>query len=159
MFDLRFLRRTKSVFMTEERISMKGARSMWFMHHREPGEASAPETRGLVITWAWRYDLLLWFANLVFRGKWQALRRMTADLAQLQPGEAVLDVGCGTGTLALVARKRVGETGRVCCLDPSVSLLAGARRKAKRAGLSIDFQPGRIEQVPTSSQSFDRVLS
>lgn len=29
---------------------------MWFMHHREPGEASAPETRRLVITWAWRYD-------------------------------------------------------------------------------------------------------
>src|SRR5260370_22768192 len=112
MFDLRFLRRTKSVFMTEERMSLKGARCMWFMHHREAGEASAPETRGLVITWAWRYDLLLWFANLVFRGKWQALRRMTADLAQLQPGEAVLGGGGGPRTPAPGARERAGATGR-----------------------------------------------
>ena len=63
---------------------------MWFMHYRERGEVSAPQTRGLVITWAWRYDLMQWFANLVFRGKWQALRQMTANLAQLQPGEIVL---------------------------------------------------------------------
>ncbi len=132
---------------------------MWFMHHREPGEASAPETRGLVITWAWRYDLLLWFANLVFRGKWQALRRMTADLAQLQPGEAVLDVGCGTGTLALVARQRAGATGRVCGIDPSVQMIARARRKAARRGLSIDFQVGLIEQLAFPDQSFDVVLS
>src|SRR5260370_340476 len=159
MFDFSFLRRTKSVFMTEERISLKGARSMWFMHHSEPGEASAPETRGLVITWAWRYDLLLWFANLVFRGKWQALRRMTADLAQLQPGEAVLDVGCGTGTLALVARQRAGATGRVCGIDPSVQMIARARRKAAPRGLSIDFQVGLIEQLAFPDQSFDVVLS
>src|SRR5260370_38185877 len=100
--------------MAEETIALKGARSMWLMHHREPGEASAPETRGLVITWAWRYDLLLWFANLVFRGKWQALRRMTADLAQLQPGEAGLGWWGGTRTLGLGARQRACATGPRC---------------------------------------------
>jgi ubiquinone/menaquinone biosynthesis C-methylase UbiE len=126
--------------------------------HKEPREQSALEGQGIVITFsAWWYDLVVrWF---VMRGKEQTFRQMTADLAQLQPGEAVLDVGCGTGTQALVAKKRVGETGRVCGLDPSVSLLAAARRKAKRAGLSIDFQPGGIEQVPAPSQSFDVVLS
>lgn len=84
---------------------------------------------------------------------------MIADLVRLQPGEAVLDVGCGTGTLALVAKKRVGETGRVCGIDPSMQLLTGARRKAVRAGLPIDFQLGGIEQIPFSDQSFDVVIS
>src|SRR5260370_32494561 len=103
--------------MAEETIALKGARSMWLMHHREPGEASAPETRGLVITWAWRYDLLLWFANLVFRGKWQALRRMTADLAQLQPGEAAL---CGGGG---APAPRPGACRRPCATGPGVGAL------------------------------------
>jgi ubiquinone/menaquinone biosynthesis C-methylase UbiE len=105
---------------------------------------------------AWRYDLMTWFG---FYGKERKSRQMTIDLIQLQPGEAVLDVGCGTGTLALVAKKRVGKTGRVCGVDPSASLLAGARRKAARARLPIDFQLGGIEQIPFPDQSFDAVLS
>src|SRR5260370_27500792 len=105
--------------MAEETIALKGARSMWLMHHREPGEASAPETRGLVITWAWRYDLLLWFANLVFRGKWQALRRMTADLAQLQPGEAVLGGGGRNANLAPGSAPPPRRTGRGVGISPS----------------------------------------
>ncbi len=129
------------------------------LHPRRQGEASAKETRGRVITWwGWSYDLMQWFANLVFRGKWQALRQMTADLAQLQPGETVLDVGCGTGTLAMEAYERVGATGRVSGIDPSVQLIARARHKAERAGLSIDFQLSVIEQLAFPDQSFDVVL-
>ena len=60
---------------------------------------------------------------------------------------------------ALVAKERVGETGRVSGIDPSRSLLAAARRKARRAGLRIDFQPGAIEHIPAPAQSFDVVLS
>ncbi len=126
------------------------------LHHREPGEAPAPQTRGLVITWARRYDFLVWFVTL---GREQALRQMTADLAQLQPGETVLDVGCGTGMLAMVARQRVGETGRVSGIDPSVQMIARARRKAARRGLAINFQVGVIEQLAFPDQSFDVVLS
>jgi ubiquinone/menaquinone biosynthesis C-methylase UbiE len=136
----------------------------WLPHfvrarHGQLGTASAPQTHGLVITSAWRYDLLLWVGNLVTRGKWQALREMTADLAQLQPGETVLDVGCGTGTLALIAKQRVGRTGRVSGLDPSVQMIARARRKAARRDLAIDFQVGVIEQLAFPGQSFDVVLS
>lgn len=129
-----------------------------FTHESRQSGTSSQGSPGIVITVSgWWYDLLVrWF---VMRGKEHTFRHMTADLAQLQPGEAVLDVGCGTGTQALVAKARVGETGRVCGIDPSGSLLATARHKAKRAGLHIDFQPGGIERIPASSQSFDVALS
>jgi SAM-dependent methyltransferase len=144
---------------------LKGERSMqWLTHlvgarHGQAGTGSEAQTRGLVITSAWRYDLLLWLGNLVTRGKWQALRQTTADLAQLQGGERVLDVGCGTGTLALIAKQRVGATGRVSGIDPSVQIIARARRKAVRRGLSIDFQVAVIERLAFPDQSFDVVLS
>src|SRR5216684_5331384 len=97
-------------------------------NHRKPGEASALETRGHVLNWwGWIYDLIarfgMWF---ILGGSEQALRQTTADLAQLQPGEAVLDVGCGTGALALEAYKRVGATGRVCGIDPGPQQVARA---------------------------------
>jgi SAM-dependent methyltransferase len=127
--------------------------------HGGSGPASAPHTQGLVITSGWRYDLMLWVGNLATRGEWQALRQRTADLAQLQPGEYVLDVGCGTGTLALIVKQRVGAAGRVCGIDPSVQMIARARRKAAHRGLAIDFQPGVIEQLAFPDGTFDVVLS
>lgn len=68
-------------------------------NHGEPREVSAVKARGILTLSAWRYDLMVqWF---VMHGKEKAFRRLIADQARLQPGEAVLDVGCGTGTLAL----------------------------------------------------------
>lgn len=125
-------------------------------HHREPGEAMAYETRGFVWNWARCYDLLVGFVTL---GREQAFRRRIANLAQLQPGEAVLDVGCGTGSLALEARQRVGERGCVSGIDPSQQMISLARRKAARRSLSLDFQVGVIEQLAFPDQAFDVVLS
>jgi hypothetical protein len=88
------------------------------------GPASDPQTQGLVITSGWRYDLMLWVSNLATRGAWQALRERTADLAQLQPGESVLDVGCGTGW-----RKLPACSSRE---DACWSSIPGARRQHRR---------------------------
>jgi len=135
---------------------------LWFAHsrHRESDETSAYETQGSVINWGWRYDLMVWyFDTVMFHGQLQELRFQVADLAQLQRGETVLDVGCGTGTQALVAKERVGETGRVCGVDRGPKQIAYARSKAARRGLPIDFQVGVIEQLPFSDQVFEVVLS
>ena len=80
---------------------------------------------------------------------------MVLDLAEPRPGEAILDVGCGTGTLAIAAKRRIGESGRAVGVDPSVHLLAGARRKAARRSLPIEFQLAGIERLALPDHSFD----
>jgi ubiquinone/menaquinone biosynthesis C-methylase UbiE len=128
--------------------------------HSETGEAPAKATRGLILDQGWRYDLLeTFFDAFVFRGMVRELRQRTADLACLQPGETVLDVGCGTGTLALVVQQHVGATGRVVGIDPGARQIARARAKAARRHVAIDFQIGAIEQLAFPDQTFDVVLS
>jgi len=126
-------------------------------HHHHGGTA---KTQGWIMNMGWRYDLMVWFFDtFLLRGKLQKLRQRTIDLAQLQSGEAVLDVGCGTGTLAMEAYRRVGATGHVYGIDPGSSQIARAQAKARRAGLSINFQVGVIEQLAFPDQSLDVVLS
>jgi ubiquinone/menaquinone biosynthesis C-methylase UbiE len=128
--------------------------------HNSASEASAKETKGLIGSGGWRYDLMGWFHDTFsFRGKFRELRQKTATLAQLQPGEQVLDVGCGTGTLAIEVARRVGRAGRVAGVDPGTQQIARARRSAARRNIPIEFQIGVIEQLPFPDRSFDVVLS
>jgi ubiquinone/menaquinone biosynthesis C-methylase UbiE len=130
-------------------------------HHRsEPGAGSAKQTKGRILNGGWRYDLHGWFLDTcLFRGKGRELRQRTIMLADLQPGETVLDVGCGTGTLAIKAQRRVGTAGRVVGIDPSSEQIACARAKAARRTVSVEFQVGVIEQLAFPDQTFDVVLS
>src|SRR3974377_2220854 len=129
-------------------------------HHNQSGEASTQKTKGLVLDTGWRYDLMEWvFATFLFLGKLRELRQRTADLARIQPGEKVLDVGCGTGTLALEVAPRVGTTGRVIGIDPGDQQIARARSKAARHNWPIEFQVGVIEHLDFPDQTFDVVLS
>ena len=75
------------------------------------------------------------------------------------PAQAVLDVGCGTGTLLLDVARQVSTTGRVAGVDPSQEQIARACAKAARRGQSIEFQIGVIEQLPFPDQTFDVVFS
>jgi len=128
--------------------------------HGEAGKASAKETKGLILNEGWRYDLMGWFCDtFLFRGQWRKLRQRTAELARIQPAEQVLDVGCGTGTLAIEVQSRVGVAGRVFGIDPGTQQIARARSKAARRNLPIDFQIGVIEQLAFPDQTLDVVLS
>ena len=129
-------------------------------HHSEASKASATKTKGLIGSGGWRYDLMEWFIDtFVFRGQVRELRLRTANLARVQPGEAVLDVGCGTGTLAMEVARRVGRAGRVAGIDPGTQQIARARRSAARRNLPIEFQIGVIEQLAFPDQTFDVVFS
>jgi ubiquinone/menaquinone biosynthesis C-methylase UbiE len=133
-----------------------------FARHRtsRSGEMPAKETSGQILDGGWRHDLMEWFIDpCLFHGQLRALRRRTATLARLQPGDNVLDVGCGTGTLALEVQHRVGSAGRVVGVDPSPRQIARARSKAARRKLPVEFQIGVIEQLAFPDQTFDVVLS
>ncbi len=128
--------------------------------HGATPEAQDKPTKGLLLKGGWRYDLSGWFMDtFLFRGQWRALRKRTIALAHVQPGDQVLDVGCGTGTLALEVARLVGNSGRVTGIDPSTTQIARAHAKSARRHLPAEFQLGVIEQIPFPDETFDAVFS
>jgi arsenite methyltransferase len=81
-------------------------------------------------------------------------------LAQLQPGEHVLDLGSGGGIDVLLSARRVGPSGRAYGVDMTPEMLDLARTNQAKAGVTnVEFLEGRIEAVPLSDQSVDVVVS
>lgn len=115
-----------------------------------------PRTTGIVLHSPVLYDLTVWLA---FFGNEGALRRKILQLARVAAGEHVLDLGCGTGTLAIEAKRRVGPEGRMYALDASQEMLSRAEKKAKKAGAEVVFKMGLAEDVPFPGGQFDVVLS
>jgi ubiquinone/menaquinone biosynthesis C-methylase UbiE len=113
-------------------------------------------TNRAVVRWAARYDLFVWLLTL---GRERRFREKLLAPARLEQGERVLDVGCGTGSLAIVARRQVGATGQVFGVDASPEMIARARHKARKAKLDISFDDGVAEKLPFPVQQFDVVLS
>jgi ubiquinone/menaquinone biosynthesis C-methylase UbiE len=87
-----------------------------------------------------------------------AARDTLIEQARLQPGNRVLDIGCGTGTLAVRIKKRQPDV-EVVGLDPDSKALSRARSKARNASASIAFDQGFADDLPYGDASFDRVLS
>jgi ubiquinone/menaquinone biosynthesis C-methylase UbiE len=113
------------------------------------------QTEGKLIRWAPYYDLMV---NITSLGHAGMLRRMTVENALIQPGNSVLDVGCGTGEVALLAKTRT-KAGKVYGIDPAPEMIAVARSKAARKKLDVDFRVGVIESLPFPDASMDVVTS
>jgi len=81
-------------------------------------------------------------------------------LAELLPGEVVLDLGSGGGIDVLLSAKRVGPTGKAYGLDMTGDMLALARENARQAGATnVEFLEGQIEAVPLPDASVDVIIS
>lgn len=81
-------------------------------------------------------------------------------LAQLNPGDTVLDLGSGGGIDVLLSAKRVGPTGKAYGLDMTDDMLALARENQRKAGATnVEFLKGEIENIPLPDNSVDVVIS
>jgi ubiquinone/menaquinone biosynthesis C-methylase UbiE len=114
-------------------------------HHHSHSIQQPAQTEGRLIRWAPYYDLAV---NITTFGQARRLRKLTVDNALIKPGDSVLDVGCGTGAVTVVAKTRAGKAGKVYGIDPAPEMVAVARSKASRKGLGIDFRVGVIESLP-----------
>jgi ubiquinone/menaquinone biosynthesis C-methylase UbiE len=85
-------------------------------------------------------------------------RMVLVDHADLRRGYRVLDIGCGTGTLATLI-KRAHRDVEVVGIDPDPKALARARRKAEKRSVSVQFDQGFGDDLPYADASFDRVFS
>ena len=125
-------------------------------HHFHSHSVEQPaRTEGSLIRWASYYDMVTNFMTL---GQARRLRKTTVDQALIKSGDSVLDVGCGTGEVTLLAKTRA-RTGNVYGIDPAPEMIAVARKKAARKGLEIDFRVGVIEALPFADSSIDVVTS
>ena len=88
----------------------------------------------------------------------RTIKRLVLEHAAIQPGEDVLDVGCGTGTLALTAARSAPNANYIG-LDADPAILDRARKKAAAAGVDISFDQGMSNALPYEDDSFDVVLS
>jgi len=125
-------------------------------HHFHSHSVEKPaQTEGTLIRWAPYYDLAV---NLTTLGHARLLRKLTVDNALIRPGDSVLDVGCGTGEVTLLAKTSARE-GKAYGIDPAPEMIAVARRKAARKRLDVDFRVGVIEALPFPDSSIDVVTS
>ena len=87
------------------------------------------------------------------------MRQSIIDLVELKPGDAVLDTGCGTGTLLMTAERQLGSVGRFEGTDAAHEMTTRAQQKADQAGLTARFRPGLIEDIDFADNEFDVAMN
>ena len=115
-----------------------------------------PATKGRTINWFARfYDGSSWLMSF---GQADKTNRAIVRTADVQTGQKILDVGCGTGAQTLPAAEIAGP-GNVSGIDASPDMIEIARRKALRKGLKVDFRVAAMEALPFEDRYFDLALS
>ena len=124
--------------------------------HNEPKTNTGPQTSGATIHWASQYDLL---TRLMGLGVNRPNSKLVIELAKIEPGDMILDVGCGTGNLTLTAKSYGGKNSAVYGIDASPEMIDIARKNAQLQGLDVTFDIGLIEKIAFPDMSFDKVIS
>ena len=132
---------------------MTEATDVRILDQRTPEERDRPFLPGMGRTWLLPlYDVFTGVAGV------RALHERAVECAGIQPGQAVVDVGCGTGNLSfavLAAHPDAQVTG----LDPDEDALRRAARKAHRRGVSLTLVQGYADRIPAEDASLDHVIS
>src|SRR6059036_228001 len=123
--------------------------------HLFPRSKQPATTRGHTLGAPRFYDA---FANIFFFGRRRATFQALIAAAGVQPGQRVLDVGCGTGYFARLIAQAVGPEGLIVGIDPSPEMITYATRKAGRAR-NWQFQVGTAQSPDFPAEHFDIVVS
>src|SRR5438270_10254732 len=116
--------------------------------------SSRPSGRGITIGTPRFYDA---FASLLFGGSRRRSYRQLLVAGGVQPGDRVLDVGCGPGYFARMLAEAVGATGSVVGIDAAPEMIEYASRKARRLS-NCRFQSGAAESLAFPDATFDVVV-
>jgi len=132
---------------------MTAASDVRILDQQTPEERDRPFLPGMGRTWLLPlYDVFTRLAGV------RALHEQAVEIAGIAPGEAVVDVGCGTANLSfavLVAQPDARVTG----LDPDAAALRRAARKSRRRGVSLTLVQGYADRLPAGDASLDHVVS
>jgi ubiquinone/menaquinone biosynthesis C-methylase UbiE len=85
----------------------------------------------------------------------QASKRLMLERIALEPGNAVLDIGCGPGTDMFDMVEQVGPAGRLVGIDASEVMIAEARQRAQKLRVRISFEVGDVHALPFPDSTFD----
>jgi demethylmenaquinone methyltransferase/2-methoxy-6-polyprenyl-1,4-benzoquinol methylase/phosphoethanolamine N-methyltransferase len=124
--------------------------------HNASRAGGGPETSGGTIHWASEYDIMTRLLGLSVNRR---NSRMIVEMAKIELGDTVLDVGCSTGNLTLTAKNYAGAPGTAYGIDASPEMIEVARKKAARSGSGTVFEVGLIEKLAFPDATFDVVIS
>ena len=122
---------------------------------RHPSPDAA--TRGLLVEG--RASIVDTLENLISAGRQEAILKATVDAAAIVLGDRLLDVGCGTGKLAIAAARRTGPQGFVVGIDATPAMIDLAHERARRENSVAEFRVGVAERLPFADEEFQAVTS
>jgi ubiquinone/menaquinone biosynthesis C-methylase UbiE len=139
------------MYQKHHSVNLKGSGKMNYNGFTEEDNLMKSQMEKMVPS----YDAFMKKTTL---GREHAMREITVGLAGVKPGDSVLEIGCGTGTLSLTAKQKAGSSGKVFGIDIIPGMIEASQRKAAQAKIDITFQLGSINDIPFSENQFDVVM-